>query len=714
MKRTMTFLATLLIALSAGFIAAPMAYATVSTTSNKTVASGDGLTTSFNFSFAVRSSADLTVIYTDSAGTQTTISPSLYTVTLTTIPAGQLWASGGTVTYPKSGSAIASGTTLTILRTVGLTQTTSLINQGGYYPSSIEQALDLATMQAQQLNELANRSVAAPSTDTNISMTLPAAAARANSALCFDASGNAALCSKNTGAVTSSPATIVQQNIAALKGVTGMINGAVVQVAGYYTYGDGGGGLYYWNASDTTTDNGGTVIASTTGGTGRWNRIYDTWINVRWFGAHGDSASDDTTMIVNALAALPSSGGVIYFPPGTYKTTSTITLKQNVALRGAGQLVSTIAPTTAVTTDVFDYEPGVLQTGAIEISSMGFSGNATTLRAIHLKNLTDVTINRIYVDGFSNASAIFVLFDNVEASQIRDSVFLNAKNYAVKLTNASNANILEGNSFTAAAAGGGVFIDIGVTQPVIIGNNFEGASLGNIGIAVNGTIATSITGNFFEFWTGAAIAANSGSAMNLTIRDNHIHATAGAAQMVALNSGSGTNDRIIAENNYLALLGNGGTSAVGFDFGSSTNIWARSNRSGGAGTGIVRVNGVTQTLPDYMPFVGAPLDVRAGRRVQSPAYAATLTVDAANGEYVFPSALTGNITIGAPSNPLTGQELIFNFIQNGVGGFTVTWNAVFTHVLWSDVGNAANTNASARFVYDGASWRQVSGQRVWN
>jgi hypothetical protein len=42
------------------------------------------------------------------------------------------------------------------------------------------------------------------------------------------------------------------------------------------------------------------------------------WNNVKAFGARGDGANDDTSAIQAAGDALPSSGGAVYFPPGTY------------------------------------------------------------------------------------------------------------------------------------------------------------------------------------------------------------------------------------------------------------------------------------------------------------------------------------------------------------------------------------------------------------
>jgi len=135
----------------------------LTTTTRKVIHNGNASATVFAYTFPIPSASYLSVIYTDAAGVETTLSASQYSVT------GIGSATGGNVTYPLTGSPIASGTKLTIVRTVPYTQTTVLSNQGGYYPEVVEARLDQIYMAMQQLAEIVGRytvsSISDPATE---------------------------------------------------------------------------------------------------------------------------------------------------------------------------------------------------------------------------------------------------------------------------------------------------------------------------------------------------------------------------------------------------------------------------------------------------------------------------------------------------------------------------------------------------------------------
>jgi hypothetical protein len=59
--------------------------------------------------------------------------------------------------------------------------------------------------------------------------------------------------------------------------------------------------------------------------------------NVKAYGATGDGSTDDSTNIQSAITAAQSSGGVVFFPTGTYILNATLTVSaDNVTLQGTG------------------------------------------------------------------------------------------------------------------------------------------------------------------------------------------------------------------------------------------------------------------------------------------------------------------------------------------------------------------------------------------
>lgn len=97
-----------------------------------------------------------------------------------------------------------------------------------------------------------------------------------------------------------------------------LIDNALFFTEGVLAVNDGGGGLWVYDSASVADDNIGTVI-SPDDGVGRFLRVYDGPINVKWFGAKGDNANDDTSACAAATLFLDSlGGGACYFPFGTY------------------------------------------------------------------------------------------------------------------------------------------------------------------------------------------------------------------------------------------------------------------------------------------------------------------------------------------------------------------------------------------------------------
>jgi len=124
--------------------------------------SGNGSTTTFAFAFKVFTTAQVVVTRTVVAtGVETTLTLTTnYTVTLN---ANQNANPGGTVTML---TAPANGQSITITSNVANLQPTAIANLGGFYPEVINDSLDRATIQIQQLDERLDRALVIPVSST--------------------------------------------------------------------------------------------------------------------------------------------------------------------------------------------------------------------------------------------------------------------------------------------------------------------------------------------------------------------------------------------------------------------------------------------------------------------------------------------------------------------------------------------------------------------
>lgn len=86
---------------------------------------------------------------------------------------------------------------------------------------------------------------------------------------------------------------------------------------------------------------------------------------------------------------------------------------------------------------------------------------------------------------------------------------------------------------------------------------------------------------------------------------------------------------------------------------------------GGLPADVEHVHG----MPSAWPSAWAP-------KVAALTDAATIAVDASLGN-VFRVTLGGNRTLGAPANPVDGQEIDFEITQDGTGSRTLAYNAAY-------------------------------------
>jgi hypothetical protein len=157
---------------------------TISTTIVKNSYSGDGSTSTFNYTFKVLAEADLTVIIRDSSGTEATKTLTThYTIT------GVGAASGGSITF-TAGNIPGATDTVVLIRDTTQTQAIDYVANDPFPAESHEEGLDRSIILSQELQEEVDRSIKISRTNTmtNTEFTV-GPTERAGKFLSFDTNG---------------------------------------------------------------------------------------------------------------------------------------------------------------------------------------------------------------------------------------------------------------------------------------------------------------------------------------------------------------------------------------------------------------------------------------------------------------------------------------------------------------------------------------------
>jgi len=305
---------------------------------------GNGVVSQFPFYFKVFQTSDIVVVRTvDGVESIVAEGPGGYEVTI-------LGEDGAVNFYTPP----ASGDLITITSDVAALQPVDLTNQGGFYPTVINNALDRLTIISQQLKEAGSRA-----------LTLPISSSETPDAFLADLIASADSAIAAGAAIEAALDDFTIPGAAALVGVDDGASGTrYTTLAGRLTY--------------MRTGNGALDVGTLAAGTGATARNLQTklrdHIHVDDFGAFG-GATNDTAAFQNALnQAAALGGGQVHFSRN-HRILSNLTIPLNVALvgplKGAGQL----QPGDSLAD--FDSKAGVLRVGsAVTITALASSALA--------------------------------------------------------------------------------------------------------------------------------------------------------------------------------------------------------------------------------------------------------------------------------------------------------------------------------------------------
>lgn len=483
-------------------------------------------------------------------------------------------------------------------------------------------------------------------------------------------------------------------------------------VTGYYAAYDGGGGPYRYDSTDTTTaDNGGTVIVAADGG--RWKLIHNGVLSVKQFGAKGDGSTDDTAAVTAAdTAACDGTLGLdgvtrlaqakVYFPPGRYKVTG-LTYR-GAPWFGAGMGV-TFLDLYASSGPCIDAQGATGARRLLRISDMSLNGSNATGTAYGLRigynQRSMKALENVRIDAFPGQAIHFddltwiMSFDNVYCRSNSNGIGSVGSAITIDTGLASgtllaitwNNLVLEDNGYASSGLGGGIELaSAACFNWTFFGGTWE-SNYGNAEARFVGVNGAHVDGLYLEsFVARVANGLVFAGACFGSVRKSHLAGETtqtGAAVLVS------------------------GTANVRVEHNDSNIKWTWDLKV--ENTALVTLGGINAMLL-FSVATGAVMQREWLNRKQLTD-AATIATNAAEANS-FHVTLAGNRTMGAPTNPSIGQQIVYTIIQDGTGGRTLAWNAVFKQV-WSDTGNTANKRSTIRFEFDGTNWTQISAQTAY-
>jgi hypothetical protein len=460
-------------------------------------------------------------------------------------------------------------------------------------------------------------------------------------------------------------------------------------------------------------------------------------VSVLDFGADPTGVVDSSNEI---QAALTASDGV-YFPPGTYKITSTLNIKRGNRLYGDDFAVTTLqfwdcdGLKSAAGINVVSYENldivSVSGSGVpdpksrVGIWSQGASGNINSWVTVRNCNLrgwaTCISLDYTWNSCIDNTNTGFCTYGLVLFGQSVNNAITNSRLGANTGTasiylQADGATIGEGlmvaNSLLTQGAYGVTsnngFLHLAVTNCIV-------DLITDIAFNLNDVRSACITGNWIYATNRGVkfIALGVSVYQNSNLTGNHI--------LVTASSGIGV--EVAGNNPGVTVTGNSFTNAGASSYsvysdsddctvvsnmfnngGSNPSVFF--NASGCLALGV----GGNRTVT-YNTGVIGEVFARFKERRQGLTYGATVTPDASKGNYLNTIATNGSaFTIAAPLNPPADpqtQRLTIEISNNSGGALgTVTWDAIYKMASWTSP--ATGFRRSVTFQWNATVWVEIA------
>jgi Pectate lyase superfamily protein len=294
-------------------------------------------------------------------------------------------------------------------------------------------------------------------------------------------------------------------------------------------------------------DDGLVKIAAAATGRNIYTKFAEVQVSVKDFGAVGNGITDDTAAIqaaINYVASL--GGGVVYFPPGVYLTSSAILVSTSMVFRGASAQFAATPTSKILATNVTQH--GITNSVPITIEGLGVAhSSASTGSAVSnssIVRMVSSTVGLGFTNGVAGSGSIYAYDSNIAGSAIGagttgssaviflSDVACSSAGIGISSINATGKLTVIGGTSTAITTSAYMTTLVGVTEvpTTTITVNAAATSFYSYGTNWSSITDNRVGAPVFYTFNGA------GSFTPLPLQTDTIRVTATAAATITINN----------------------------------------------------------------------------------------------------------------------------------------------------------------------------------